>query len=66
MGISTHKIKPSTSYDVPPTRLAGVEGTATEVRTGNTYADVDYTAGDAPFVFGAMESETGAILFLEF
>jgi hypothetical protein len=66
VGISTHIIKPDTAYDVPPTRLAGVEGTATEVRTGHTYADEDYTAGDSPFVFGLIESETGATLFLEF
>jgi hypothetical protein len=64
--IVTHIVKPNTGYEVAPSRLASIEGTATEARTGHEYTTQDYTVGDAPFVFGLIESTTGATLFLEF
>jgi hypothetical protein len=66
MAVHEYKIRPDGTASVPPSWLAGVDGTVYSRRTNSTFGDVTYEKGTAPFIAGFLESSEGAVVYLDY
>jgi ABC-type hemin transport system ATPase subunit len=69
LSIREYKLSAGGTEHLAPGSLRGVrgpdgtgEGTIYEVQTGQSFAEVSYTAGEAPYLNGPITSVAGAVV----